>query len=155
MKTKFWFLLILLLFALTFVSCDASGVGETTLVAETTTGAQPTTDGHVHEKKIFNSAKEWQEFRNSHMDLAVSHKPTREDVMKITDGMPIAEVFEILGKPHIMGATSSMPTVLWHLDDGSACEVWFEVPEECLHEQFDQFWECGYVFDTPEIGYLP
>ena len=147
MKTKFWFLLILLLLLVALVSCDPSDAGETTPVAETTTVAE--TSGCV--TSPFGSLEEYIEYVESQLDRDVSHKPTREDAMKVTEGMPIAEVLELLGKPHVSGLNSMVPSLLWYLEDGGEIFMCFMVPADCWDARFELYWEYGIAM-TPGIS---
>ena len=148
MKIRFLFLLISLLLLVALVSCDTSDVGETTPIAETTTVAE--TSGCV--TSPFGSREEYIEYVNSQLDLDVSHKPTREDAMKVTEGMPIAEVLDILGKPHVYGLNSMVPSLLWYLEDGGEIFMCFVVPADCWDARFELCWEYGIVAMPPGIS---
>ena len=120
MKTKFWFLLILLLLLITFVSCDASGVGETTPVAETTT---VTTAPLFSSFEDFGSMKEYSDYIDqTYFDYDITHKPTREDAMKVTEGMKVAEVIALMGKAHDVWG-SGQTYLVWYLEDGDVCSM--------------------------------
>ena len=124
MKTKFWFLLILLLLLVALVSCDPSDAGETTPVAETTTGAQPATTT-IH-PDLQDMQEYWKKY-HAYFDRDVTHKPTREDAMKVTEGMTIAEVIALIGKPHYEWG-SGLYHLDWYLADGDCCIVWVAWP---------------------------
>ena len=120
MKTKFWFLLILLLLLITFVSCDASGVGETTPVAETTTVATAPLFSSIED---FGSMEEYSDYIDqTYFDYDITHKPTREDAMKVTEGMKVAEVIALMGKAHDVWG-SGETYLVWYLEDGDVCSM--------------------------------
>lgn len=140
MKIRFLFLLTLLLLVATFVSCNLSGEGETT----------PATEEHMHVTPTFRSMKEYHEYIDQkYVDRAVSHKPTREDAIKVTEGMLSADVFEILGKPHGYGDYASCPSMKWYLADNGVCYMTFRIPDDyckgCWPDKFDLAWEFGAV----------
>ena len=140
MKAKLLFLFIFLLLLVTLVSCDTSDAGETT----------PATEVHVHVTPTFRSMREYHEYIDQkYVDRAVSHKPTREDAIKVTEGMLSADVFEILGKPHGYGDFASCPSMKWYLADNGVCYMTFSIPDDyckgCWPDEFDLAWEYGAV----------
>ena len=120
MKTKFWFLLILLLLLVALVSCDPSDAGETTPVAETTT---VTTAPLFSSIEDFGSMKEYSDYIDqTYFDYDITHKPTREDAMKVTAGMKVAEVIALMGKAHEAWG-SGQTDLVWYLEDGDVCSM--------------------------------
>ena len=118
MKAKLLFLFIFLLLLVTLVSCDTSDAGETT----------PATEVHVHVTPTFRSMREYHEYIDQkYVDRAVSHKPTREDAMKVTEGMTVAEVIALIGKPHYESG-SGLYYLEWYLADGDYFFAWIAWP---------------------------
>ena len=114
MKINFLFLLISLLLLVALVSCDPSDGEETTPAAGTTTGAQPATTT-VH-PDLQDMPEYWKKY-HAYFDRDVTHKPTREDAMKVTEGMTPAEVIALIGKPHYESG-SGLYYLEWYLADG-------------------------------------
>lgn len=54
-----------------------------------------------------------------YFDFEQRHKPTEADISQVKENMAIAEVVELLGKPHDYGPTSGMTTIVWQTDEGN------------------------------------
>ena len=87
-----------------------------------------------------------------YFDYSQTHKPTAADILTLTDGMPIGEVFERIGKPHKKGPYSGPDSLLWYTQEGDTCCILVLVPEDVPEElrpinTFEKLMQCGVAFN--------
>ena len=80
-----------------------------------------------------------------YFDFAQTHKPTEADMAQIEEDMPIADVIELIGKPHDFGPTSGLMSLVWQTAEGNwyCMIVWSEAEDNApLYEMIFEYGYC-------------
>ena len=84
-------------------------------------------------------------------DLSRSHKPTENDMQKITESMTVKDTISILGKPHCYGHKSWIYiTLVWETNEGNIyfAEVQFD-QDDSSADKLNRIYETGLLTQKP------
>ena len=84
-------------------------------------------------------------------DLSRSHKPTENDIQKITESITVKDVINILGKPHCYGPKEwKYITLVWETSEGN---IYFATVEFDLYNSsaniLNRIYETGLLTEKP------
>ena len=82
---------------------------------------------------------------SDYFDFAQTHKPTEADMAQIEENMAIADVIELIGKPHDYGPTSGLMSLVWQTAEGNwyCMIIWSEAADDApLYETIFEYGYC-------------